>query len=277
MASKMGFIVTGTTRLAESSNLRKLDVTSEGVLVDFFESEKPDAVIYAAGWTWVDGCERDPARSRRENHDFPIFAAKWCHARGVKFIFYSTSYVFDGRVGNYKEADAVSPINVYGRDKADAERAILDVTTGSALILRLICVWGQEVAQKNFFYQVLRAAETGAPMVLPIDQCGNPTWAGDVAEWTLKLIEAGRSGIWHLAGANSEMTRPEWAKCIARGLNKTGRTGELKITECSTRELGQAALRPLLAGMNTEKVQAFHAITCRSPEDLNGLINNFLT
>lgn len=275
LASKTGWSVTGTTRSADSTSLRQLEVADETALKAFLESEKPDAVVYAAGWTWVDGCEKDPARSRRENHDYPVRVAKWCQARGAKFAYFSTAYVFDGHKRNYKETDAVSPINVYGRDKADAEKSILDATAGSALILRLICVWGQEAAQKNFFYQVQRAIETGAPMVLPADQCGNPSWAGDIAEWTLKLIDVGQSGVWHLAGSCPDMTRPEWARRIANGLKQAGRTGELKLTECSTQELGQPALRPLLAGMNTEKVQAFHAITCRSPEDLNGLINNF--
>ena len=275
LASKTGLSVTGTTRSAASTSLRQLQAADETTLKVFLESEKPDAVVYAAGWTWVDGCEKDSARSRRENHDYPVWVAKWCQARGAKFAYFSTSYVFDGHKRNYKETDAVSPINVYGRDKADAEKSILEATAGSALILRLISVWGQEAAQKNFFYQVQRAIETGASMVLPADQCGNPSWAGDIAEWTLKLIDVGQSGVWHLAGSSPDMTRPEWARRIANGLKKAGRTGELKLTECSTQELKQPALRPLLAGMNTEKVQAFHAITCRSPEDLNGLINNF--
>ncbi len=274
LGSKTGLDVVGTTRSADSSMLRQLDVADEVALTKLLESEKPDAVVYTAGFTWADGCEKDPSRSRLENYHYPLRVAKWCQARGVRLLYYSTAYVFNGHLGNYIETDIVSPINVYGSDKADVEKAILDVTGGNALVARLMCVWGQEVAQKNFLYQVLRAVDTGAEMVMPSDQRGNPTWAGDIAEWTLKLIEKRQSGIWHLAGPYPQMTRLDWAHSIVGGLSQVGRPVKLNAKACATKHLGQIASRPLFAGMNTSKAQSFHPISCRNPDDLVGVISN---
>lgn len=263
-----GHRMVGTTRAAGSATLRQLELADGDATIRLLEQEAADVVVYAAGWTWVDGCEGDSARSRRENFEQPLAVARWCARRGARFVYYSTSYVFDGADGDYVETDSVSPRNVYGRHKADAEVAVLDSTSGEALVPRLICVWGRESARKNFAYQVRKAVENKAAMTLPCDQRGNPTWAGDIATWSIRLSEQARSGIWHLAGRHPDMTRPEWARRILRGLATSGRAAELRIEERTTDELRPPAPRPLRAGMNTAKAQSFHPLACREPDDL---------
>ena len=267
-ALAIGHQAVGTTRAKAPSELRQLELADWQATQRLLESEAPTVVVYAAGWTWVDGCESDPERSQRENVDHPLAVARWCAARGVKMLYYSSSYVFDGVAGGYSEVDTVSPVNVYGRHKAAADKAILDVTGGSALVARLICVWGREAARKNFAYQVLRAAENMATLSLPSDQCGNPTWAGDVATWSVRLCAASSAGVWHLAGPHRDMSRPEWAARILRGLASSARPYVAKFENRLTSEIRPPARRPLLAGMDNSKAQAFHPIVCREPEDL---------
>lgn len=267
-ARSRGHRATGTTRAAGHADLRQLELGDADATQRLLEAESPDVVAYAAGWTWVDGCERQPDRSRRENHEQPLSVARWCAARGVRMVSYSTAYVFDGRQGGYDEADPVAPVNVYGCHKADAEKAVLDATSGAALVPRLICAWGREAARKNFTCQVIQAAETGATLELPADQSGNPSWAGDIAEWTVRLCEASCAGVWHLAGPHPEMTRPEWARRILEGLARSGRPAAAVIVPRKTAELGQAARRPLRSGLSTAKAQRFHPLVCREPECL---------
>lgn len=263
-----GHATLGTTRSAGSPGLSQLELADETATARLLESAAPDVVVYAAGWTWVDGCESDPPRSRRENFEQPLSVARWCAARGVRMLYYSTSYVFDGTKGCYAEEDPVAPLNVYGRHKADAEKAISDVSGGSALIARLICVWGREAARKNFAYQVAKVAQVGATLVLPSDQYGNPTWAGDIAEWSVRLGERSASGFWHLAGPSPEMSRLDWAARIRRGLAASGRSDGVRLETKTTAELRPPAPRPLLAGMDTSKAQRFHPVACREPDDL---------
>jgi dTDP-4-dehydrorhamnose reductase len=231
-----GHDVVGTTRAADSPILRRLELGDWGATLELLEAERPEVVIYAAGWTWVDGCEADPSRSHRENFAQPLAVARWCAQHGVRMLYYSTSYVFD--------------------------------SGDSALIARLICVWGREVARKNFAYQVSKAAETESALILPSDQSGNPTWAGDVADWSVRLCERSASGVWHLAGPHPGMTRPDWAARILRGLAASGRPASARLELKATADLRSPATRPLLAGMDASKVQRFHAVDCREPEDL---------
>jgi dTDP-4-dehydrorhamnose reductase len=267
-AKKRGHDVVGTTRTVNLKNFQQLELGDRGAVTRLLEDLQPSCVVYAAGWTWVDGCEKDPAKSYKENVEWPLEVARWCVTHGVRIVYFSTNYVFDGDKGNYAEDDIVNPINVYGRHKMDAEKAILDVTNGSALIPRLVCVWGEEIARKNFAYQILKAAQDKSTVTLPADQFGNPTWAGDVADWTIQLCEQTKSGIWHLAGPNPEMTRFDWARCILRGLADAGLPSDLKFELHSTSELKQITPRPLKAGLSTLKVQQFFPLNCRKPECL---------
>lgn len=234
--------------------------TMERLLKEF----APDIVFCAAGFTWADGCESDPARSKRENFENPVALAAICHRLGVRFAYYSSSYVFDGRQGAYAESDSVSPLNAYGRDKAAAEARLTEVTNGEALILRLIHVWGVEEKGKNFAYQVRHANLNGADIAASKVHLGNPTWAGDIAAWSLALCRARQGGIWHLAGARPRLSRREWAEEILDGLSLLGQTRRARLID------GPASItpRPLSAGLDTSKIQAFAPQLCRKPTNL---------
>ena len=49
---------------------------------------------------------------------------KVCNEKKIKLIYFSTSYVYPGEKGNYKEEDPVLPWNNYGWSKLGAESAV---------------------------------------------------------------------------------------------------------------------------------------------------------
>ena len=49
---------------------------------------------------------------------------KICNNLKIKLIFFSTSYVYQGKKGNYNEEDPVQPWNNYGWSKLGAEAAV---------------------------------------------------------------------------------------------------------------------------------------------------------
>ena len=49
---------------------------------------------------------------------------KMCNLKKKKLIFFSTSYVYPGKKGNYKESDPLLPWNNYGWSKLGAESAV---------------------------------------------------------------------------------------------------------------------------------------------------------
>lgn len=274
-AKSRGHMVTGTYRHCVQPGMRPLDLADPAAAAAIFDAVRPDWVVHAAGWTWVDGCENDPARARRENCEQPVTLAKLCRQRGCRFAFFSTSYVFDGAAGPYAETDQPNPINVYGRSKWEAEQQIQEILSGEGLILRTICVWGREFQRKNFVYQVIKSLNEGRIMRLPADQFGNPSWAGDLAWWLLELMEQGEKGVWNLAGDQANCNRVEWFCAIrdqARALGLVPAGDQPGYEAGPTRALGQPALRPLQAGLRIERVRERFPRKLRKPADIAELI-----
>ncbi|EEF60305.1 SDR family oxidoreductase [Pedosphaera parvula] len=245
----------GTYRRSPLSGLVPLDAGDAAAAGKLLDQEKPDAVVHAAGWTWVDGCEDDPKRAFAENAEQPANLARLCQKRGIHFTYFSTSYIFDGLDGPYDEDAKPNPINVYSQSKWEGEQRVQQETDGTALLPRIICVYGAEVQKKNFAYQVWNALREGKALTLPSDQCGNPTYAGDIARWLITLLEKRERGPWHLGGPWPTCTRPEWAEKLIAAFKAEGIISHpnFAVKTLPTADLRQKALRPLRAGMISMK------------------------
>ena len=73
---------------------------------------------------------------------------KACSELYIKLIFFSTSYVYPGVKGNYKENNPIKPINNYGLSKMGAEAAVQMYK--NSLILRLSMTEKPFIHQKAF-------------------------------------------------------------------------------------------------------------------------------
>jgi dTDP-4-dehydrorhamnose reductase len=275
-AKAHGHEIIGTYRNFSVDGLVQLDLSNAASASSLLEAFKPDWVVHSAGYTWADGCEKDPKRAFLENCDQPAMLAELCRDRGCRLVYFSSTYVFDGTAGPYSEEDRPNPINVYGSSKWAAEQRIQQITNGDALIPRIICVWGLEAQKKNFVYQALRALREGRTMTLPSDQIGNPTWAGDIAGWLLSLMEENQSGVWNLAGCEENCSREQWFCQIRDAAQNKGLLSQ--PTDCGyksvpTAELKQPALRPLHAGAFISKIMSFKARITRSPASLEPILD----
>jgi len=90
--------------------------------VELLQTTFPTVVCICAGFTWVDGCENKPSHANFMNAAGPANVAAAAKELGIKTVWYSTDYVFDGAAGPYAETDAPSPLNVYGSSSSRARR-----------------------------------------------------------------------------------------------------------------------------------------------------------
>ncbi len=248
-----GHEVIGTYRSHQTGVFIHLNMEDEDKVADLFLQFKPEATFYCAGWSHVDGCEDDPRRAYRENQSQPARAARLAHQAGSRFIYFSTSYIFDGVDGPYDETKAPCPVSTYGHSKQEGEEAVLDVTDGSALIARTMGVYGDEPQRKNFVFQVRRALASDEVFRVPNDQFGNVTYAPDLAKIILRLTEEGQTGIWNVAGPDPSILRSDFALKIA---DAYGLPTHL-IHPVPTPELRQRAPRPRHGGLSIEKSTRF--------------------
>jgi dTDP-4-dehydrorhamnose reductase len=250
--AERGHEAVGTYHTVPQEGLVPLDFARLDEAAGLLRDHRPDVVFYPAGFTWVDGCERDPARARAANHDQPLNLARVAAGMGARFISFSTDYVFDGVAGPYDERSPTNPLSAYGRVKRDAELALEEELGDRVLTVRTSWVFGPEVQGKNFAYQLVKALTQGKTLECPSDQVSSPSYGPDVARAAIGLVEGGVSGLIHVAGPEV-MGRVDFARAIAAafGLDPS------KIIAKTTAELGQGAPRPLNGGLLTPRLDAF--------------------
>ena len=160
-----------------------------------FQGTPPAYVVNAAAWTAVDAAEAEPAAAARANRDGPALLARLCHDAGIPLIHVSTDYVFDGDKGApYVEDDPISPTGVYGRTKAEGERAVLEANP-RAIVLRT--AWVYSATGKNFVRTMLNAGAKNPVLKVVGDQRGNPTSADDLARAVLDIVAVIEARGWH--------------------------------------------------------------------------------
>ena len=246
-----GHEAVGTYATVPYPGLTHLDAADLEASSAWLVAQKPDVVFYPAGFTWVDGCERDPAKARAANVEQPLNLARAALASGAKFVYFSTDYVFDGKDGPYAEDATPRPLSVYGQAKLEAEIALAETLGDAQLTVRTTWVFGPERQGKNFSYQLAKALASGKTLECPTDQAANPSYGPDVARAVVGLVEAGASGLIHVAGPEF-MGRVEFARALARGF---GLDSNLIIGK-TTAELGQGAPRPLDGGLRSTRLDS---------------------
>lgn len=241
---------------AVSAHGSELDVADPqavaGVLRPLPEAPPP-VLVNAAAFTQVDRCEREPERARRVNARAPAALAEVCRERGVRLVHVSTDYVFDGEADRpYSEEALPAPRSVYGRTKLEGERAVLEASE-RFLVVRTSWVFGRG---RNFVASICgqlarREKEAGLPPLRVVDdQRGRPTYAADLAEGLVALVERGGRGLYHLAG-RGEATWWDLARAVAE---RTGHAGT-RIEGVRTEEIGALAPRPRYSVLDCSKAE----------------------
>ena len=101
---------------------KKLDILSATSIKKNIAKFKPDCILHLAGLSRPMSIHD---KMINKSIDLNIIGTsnlvKICNEKKLKIIFFSTSYVYQGKKGNYKETDPVLPWNNYGWSKLGAE------------------------------------------------------------------------------------------------------------------------------------------------------------
>lgn len=225
----------------------EFDITSPAGVAAALAAHRPWAVVNAAGYVRVDDAEREPERCLHENALGPRVLAEACAGAGIGLLTFSSDLVFDGRAAMpYAESAGVCPLSVYGRSKAEAERAVQAAHPG-ALVVRTSAFFGPW-DRFNFVAAALQALRGGGAFAAADDLYVSPTYVPDLVHASLDLLLDGEAGVWHLANAGA-VTWADLASRAARGagLDETAVEGRPAAT------FGWPAPRPAYSALCSER------------------------
>jgi len=102
-----------------------LNITNIKTIEKFLKKEKPESVLHLAALSRPMAIHnKNISKSISINIIGTSNLVKICSDMNIKLIYFSTSYVYPGKKGNYKETDPVLPWNNYAWSKLGGESAV---------------------------------------------------------------------------------------------------------------------------------------------------------
>ncbi|MDO1512937.1 dTDP-4-dehydrorhamnose reductase [Maribacter confluentis] len=164
-----------------------LDITDKNAVISYFKQNNFNYCINCAAYTAVDNAESNHELAEQVNYVGAQNLAYACKDYNVTLIHISTDFVFDGKQTKfYTEEDLAQPLSVYGNTKLEGERAIVNILN-EHFIIRTSWLYSEH--GNNFLKTMLRLGSERDELSVVVDQIGTPTYAGDLANVILDLIQ----------------------------------------------------------------------------------------
>ena len=247
----------------EGAKTEQIELTEQPSVAAALQRIKPEVIIHCASASDVDWNENHPTLSKAINEDVPKFLAQKSMELGIKFIFISSPFIFDGTVGNYREVDPPGPLNTYARGKLNAEQYILECDPNS-LIIRA-CFYGYSPSGNHSLLEwIIGRANRNQNLPGFTDSYFSPINVYDLAEALDKAILAKAKGILHL-GSIDTVSKYKFIQMVLHSYRY--KADLLKPT--SVDEVGLSVSRPRDTSLNislSEEILGKHAHTV-----INGL------
>src|SRR6056300_423602 len=106
-------------------NKKKLNILNLSKIINYLKITKPKYLIHLAGLSRPMSIhEKNISLSIKLNIIGTSNITIACEKLGIKLIYFSTSYVYPGIKGNYKESSPLLPLNNYAWSKLGGECAV---------------------------------------------------------------------------------------------------------------------------------------------------------
>lgn len=176
-----------------------MDMESVDSTKRMLDEVQPDLVIHGAGLTNVEYCESQPDLARHVNVEISANLATACSSQGVALIHISTDHLFSGNASFTDEIAPSSPLNIYGRTKAEAELRVLDVCPDALVVRTNFYGWGTSY-RHSFSDVVINSLRSNKKIRLFKDIYYSPILAQELFESVHDLLKKNATGIFNVVG-----------------------------------------------------------------------------
>ena len=189
----------------------------ETSLFSFLNEIQPDYIVNCAALTNVDQCEIEVEKAKEVNQLWPKKLAQISLETGSKLIHISTDHLYDGAKKIYAEDDLVSPLNVYGKTKAQAEDEVLSINPKTLVVRTNFYGWGLSY-RKSFSDFILNGLRSSIQLNLFNDVFYTPIYMGELIRLLHLALKKKLSGIYNFVG-NECMSKFEFGVALANAFS----------------------------------------------------------
>lgn len=242
------------------TDYQDLDITNADALAAYFSAQQIDACINCAAYTAVDKAEEDEDNAFLLNFQAVLGLAEICEQHHTQLLHISTDYVFSGQQNvPYTETDETDPQSIYGASKVRGEAAATGFSADT-IILRTSWLYSEYAV--NFAKRMKELMQERQELTVVFDQTGTPTYAGDLAQTILDILQykaantdTAIGGVYHYSN-EGVASWYDFAVAIKEMTNAT--TTILPVTSDKYKT---AAKRPGYSVLNKEKIKSTFGIT----------------
>lgn len=227
----------------------ELDITDFDAVHEALTFKSYDYCINCAAFTHVDKAEMETDLAQMVNISGPRNLSLNCKEAKTVLIHISTDFVFDGASNvPYKEENIARPIGFYGASKYKGERAIIS-NLEQYFIIRTS--WLYSEFGTNFMKTMIRLGSEREELSVVYDQVGTPTYAHDLAQVLLKIIDSNSNayGLYHYSN-EGVASWYDFAKAIFDGYGLTVQLHPIRSEAYPT-----PAERPKYSVMDKSKIK----------------------
>ncbi len=244
---------------------KDLDIADAARVRQAVPGARPDLVINAAAYNFVDRAEDERERAFAVNALGPRFLAETCGFLDIPLVHVSSDYIFGqdtGRRTPYQEADPPGPLGDYARSKLAGE-GFVQAACPKHFILRTCGLYGRASApgKGNFVSTMLRLGEERGTVSVVDDQWCTPTAAADLAGWIVELVATNRYGLYHATNSGSTT----WCRLAREVFRRAGM--KVDVQPITTADFGAKARRPAYSVLDSSKLEAAIGRRLRPWED----------
>lgn len=183
-----------------------LDVTNLEQVFRVVYKYRPRVILHLAVFFGVEQGEQNPGKIYMVNAIGTYHLALVAKEIGAKFIYVSSSAVFDGKKDiPYTEEDAPNPQNAYGKSKHIGELIVQSMIKDYLIIRSGRLFGGDPNEAKNLVAQFIRQLSQKEIKAVSDKMC-NLTYAKDFVMELKKLIAGNKKGIYHIV--NKDVCSP---------------------------------------------------------------------
>ncbi|MFN8255167.1 MAG: dTDP-4-dehydrorhamnose reductase [Bacteroidales bacterium] len=237
----------------EYTDVQNLDITDLNALQKFFSSRNFKYIINAAAYTAVDRAESEKEKAFKINAEAVKNLFEIAVNLNIRLIHISTDYVFDSVNQNFPISETVKPSSssIYGSSKLEGENVLRD--SANSIIIRTS--WLYSEYGNNIVKTILKLGKEREQLNFVYDQVGTPTYAGDLAEAILKIIDVSETenvffhGVYHYSNEGV----CSWYDFATAVVKYSGLSCKVKPIE--TKDYPLPAKRPNYSVLNKSKIK----------------------